>query len=123
MARKSSIINKSWEELEKYIISLGNLTRNWDSYNGMPISVSVIINTVYFINTLDKKATLCPVAVPTSTGNIQLEWETKDGSLEVVFTAKGELEGLFSSIEVEYSWGEMVTNSPFTHHIIEKLKL
>jgi hypothetical protein len=125
MVKKPSIINKSWDNLNEHIIEFGTLQHGWDSYSARPISVGSIVNTLYFISVIRKLNVRCPVAVPTVTGGIQLEWHINNTDLELNFDEKGGIEGYLFDEEknLEHNWNEMITNCPLVLNDVQKFTL
>lgn len=70
---------------------LYRLEANWDSYGAKPISHSSIQEAEQAVRYLCRNFNLpVPRAIPVPSGSVQLEWHTKDWSLEIDFDGKGQ---------------------------------
>jgi hypothetical protein len=83
-------------EAVKKLEAIGRLQRNWDSYDGLPLTRESRELTILVLRQLQKQASDLPVpaVVLRSDGSIQLEWEIEGRELEL---------GLNAGMEIEYA--------------------
>ena len=81
------------------ILSLGNLSDNWDSYGSQPPNQNNINLTCRLLIGIEDENFIPPKAIPVSGGAIQLIWENEPNTLEIIVTRDGFVEILSSKGE------------------------
>lgn len=104
--------NLSKIEALRSILSLGNLSENWDSYGSRPPNRNTIELACQLINGTGEENFSPPKAIPVSGGAIQLIWEKGPNTLEVIVTPDGFVEILSSEgeeivLEKEYKANDL----------------
>lgn len=67
------------------LIGLTQLQKNWDGYGAPPIDRKIVKAACTFIESLPENLACRPRVVPMSAGNLQLEWDRDETSLELEF--------------------------------------
>ena len=86
-------------EALRSILTLGNLSENWDSYGSQPPNRNTIDLACQLLMGTVEENFIPPKAIPVSGGAIQLIWEGKPNTLEIIVTPDGFVEILFSKEE------------------------
>ncbi len=86
-------------EALRSILSLGNLSENWDSYGSHPPNRNTIELACQLLIGTAEENFLRPKTIPVSGGAIQLIWENKPNNIEVIVTPDGFVEILASKGE------------------------
>lgn len=73
--------NETFEELWQ----LTQLPRDWDSYDGLPMTPAALSNAMTFLAGFVDADSAAPSVVPMSDGGVQLEWHRGDLDVEVSF--------------------------------------
>jgi len=96
--------------------ALGQLKRNWDSHDGLPLSQEAKRMTFDALKWLKNQDLPVPAVVLGSGGTVHLEWRSKGKELEIGFDDRGFAEYL----KVD-SHGEMEEEEDINDEIREKL--
>ncbi len=75
------------DRLEKLV----RLKKGWDGYSGQPISISMAFFTVDVLRQICKVTDSAPSIIPGGSGDLQLEWHTNRGDLEIHIIAANEV--------------------------------
>lgn len=86
-------------EALRSILTLGNLSENWDSYGSQPPNRYTIDLACQLLDGAPDENFSPPKAIPVSGGAIQLIWENGPNTLEVIVTPDGFVEILSSEGE------------------------
>ncbi len=86
-------------EALRSILSLGNLSENWDSYGSQPPNRNTIELACQLLIATAEENFIPPRVIPVSGGAIQLIWENKPNALEIIVTPDGFVEILSSKEE------------------------
>lgn len=94
-------------EALRSILTLGNLSENWDSYGSQPPNRNTIELACQLLIGTAEENFIPPKAIPVSGGAVQLIWENKPNALEIIVTPDGFVEILSSKegeivLEKEY---------------------
>lgn len=65
------------------LVQLLKLQRGWNSYNAVPVSVDAFTSALQVLFFVMQAETPVPSMVPTTRGNIQIEWHMRGMDLEV----------------------------------------
>lgn len=66
-----------------------SLKPNWDSYGSLPVNPEAAVSALRFLGWATRWNTVPPHLIPTSSGDIQLEWHLNGFDLEIEVDAKG----------------------------------
>ncbi|MDZ7751399.1 MAG: hypothetical protein U5S82_07000 [Gammaproteobacteria bacterium] len=108
------------QEITERLNELINLPENWDSYGAKPVYVECAIHTLRLLSEISKPQTPIPTVIPTSEGNLQVEWHLNGIDLEVKVLAIDRLEVFFEDEASQGpEWeGELSYDlSPLSHFI------
>lgn len=89
------------------IASLGDLPRNWDSYDACPIAPQSALSAISFLILAVHIDMPLPSVVPTSGGGVQLEWHCNSIDLEIEFNPSSQVRGSFENIRTGESREEL----------------
>lgn len=79
-----SEFDNEWESVViPRLEELVRLQRGWDGYKGLPVSFSNAIFAYQMLQSICSSNTPPPQIVPGSSGDLQLEWHTQAGDLEL----------------------------------------
>jgi len=96
-----------FESAREQFESAISLPPGWDTYNGVPSSLSSVERALSFLVTYLHRESLPPTVVPLSDGGIQLVWHQNRLDVEATFPAAEEGEvyvrDLASGTEIEFS--------------------
>jgi hypothetical protein len=86
-ARPRTLISENistWnEEVTNRLQDLIRLNQGWDGYNGRPVSFVNATFALQMLNNICGPETRAPQIVPGVTGDLQLEWHTLQGDIEL----------------------------------------
>lgn len=74
---------ESWLPVKKRLEELIGLERGWDGYAGSPVSFVNATFTLSMLKSICDSQTLAPQIVPGSSGDLQVEWHTLRGDVEL----------------------------------------
>lgn len=83
---------------------LSNLSQDWDSYGGVPMSFEAATAALDFLSVCLSDDSLAPEVVPTNSGGVQLEWHRHAGDLEVSFSQEGVPSAFFVDASSDLEW-------------------
>ena len=76
--------NQQWQSIVKQRIEdLIRLEEGWDGYNAAPVSFSTGMFAFRMLESICQRDTPAPQIVPGSSGDLQMEWHTNHGDLEL----------------------------------------
>lgn len=78
--------DKSWRNaVVQRLEELVRLDQGWDGYRGRPVSLDDAAFVLRALEMACQKDSPAPQIVPCSNGNVQVEWHTEHGDLELLF--------------------------------------
>ncbi len=93
-------------DITKKLGELVKLEPGWDGYRAMPVS---FVNAVFAFRVLERicgPATPAPMIVPGVGGDLQLEWHTAKGDIELHVLAPNNVRAWYTRVDDENSGGE-----------------
>jgi hypothetical protein len=91
-------------EAARKLESLGKLKKNWDSYDGLPLSPGARRMTFDALGWLRMQDLPVPYVVLGSAGTVHLEWHSHGKKLEIGFDGQGAIE--FLKVDRSGNWEE-----------------
>ena len=79
----------------KRLEELLRLENGWDGYNGIPISLENAIFALRMLEAVCTPETPAPQIIPGADGDLQIEWHTLQGDLELHVQAPNKVEAWF----------------------------
>ena len=106
---------RPWTEAVKNRLDeLGRLPVGWDGYGGQPVSFSVANFALIILNGVCAAEANAPHIVPGTRGDIQLEWHTAEGDIELHITAPYRVHAWRKIARVDDDGEELNLSTDFT---------
>ncbi len=98
--------------VESRLNELVNLENGWDGYHGKAVLFENAYFTIRVLDSICRNDTPSPQIIPGVSGDLQIEWHTLKGDIELHVVAPNEVYALYSPIDVQES--ELTLTSDFT---------
>jgi len=100
--------------VKKRLEELIQLKHGWDGYQGIPVSLENVLFAFNMLEKICKWNTEAPQIVPGYSGDLQVEWHTLNGDLELHVEGPNKVNAWFWNIQDESDGEELLLKNDFS---------